>query len=187
MGKKAEKKEKKAEKKWYVVHTLTGAEDFVSSAIKERAEREEIEEQLGEIIVPKEKIVEVKDGEKKIVTKRSYPGYVLINIVMNERNHNIIKNIPKVTGFLGIDKKPVPIKEKEVKRILEQMEASEEKPKPKYKFEKGEAVRVIDGPFLNFNGVVDEVNEEKQTLKVTVTIFGRATPVELDFLQVEKI
>ncbi len=173
--------------KWYVVHTMTGSEEFVAKAIRERAEKEGIADEIGEILVPTEKVVEVKGGEKKIVTKRSFPGYIIIQMVLNDRNQNIVKNVPKVTGFVGAEGKPVPLTEKEVKRIISHIETTEKKPMPKYKFERGEAVRIIDGPFLNFNGVIEEVDEKRQVLKVTVTIFGRATPVELDFLQVEKI
>jgi transcriptional antiterminator NusG len=175
------------EKKWYVLHTMTGSEEFVAKAIKERIDKEGMEDEIGEILVPTEKIIEVRGGEKKIITKRSYPGYVIINMSLTERNQNILKNIPKVTGFVGVEGKPVPLSEREVKRILSQIETSDKAPRPKYKYEKGEAIRIIDGPFLNFNGIIEDVDEKKQILRVTVTIFGRATPVELDFLQVEKI
>ena len=173
--------------KWYVLHTMTGAEEFVAKAIREQSAREGVGEEVGQIIVPSEKVVEIKDGENKVVTRRSYPGYVFINLLLTERNQNMVRNIPKVTGFIGVGGKPVPLSEAEVAKILSQIETADKKPRPKYKFEKNEAVRIIEGPFQNFNGVVDEVDDKKQVLKVIVTIFGRSTPVELDFLQVEKI
>ncbi len=175
------------EKKWYVVHTYSGFEKFVAESIRQRAAEHKIEDQVGEIIIPTEGVVEIKDGKKVVSTKRSYPGYILIEMEMNEENWLIIRDTPKVTGFVGSGAKPSPLSDKEVSQIVEHMESTSEKPKPKHSFEKGEAVRIIDGPFYNFNGIVEEVNHERDTLKVMVTIFGRSTPVELEFLQVEKI
>jgi transcriptional antiterminator NusG len=177
----------KMAKNWYVVHTYSGFEKFVAESIRQRAAEHKIEDQIGEIIIPTEGVVEIKDGKKVISTKRSYPGYILIEMEMSDENWLIIRNTPKVTGFVGSGKTPSPLSKKEVSQIVEHMESTSEKPKPKHTFEKGEAVRIIDGPFYNFNGIVEEVNHERDTLKVMVTIFGRSTPVELEFLQVEKI
>ncbi|MFW6123845.1 MAG: transcription termination/antitermination protein NusG [Acidobacteriota bacterium] len=174
-------------KNWYVVHTYSGFEKFVAESIRQRAAEHKIEDQIGEIIIPTEGVVEIKDGKKVVSTKRSYPGYILIEMEMSDENWVVIRNTPKVTGFVGSGKKPSPLSKEEVSQIVEHMESTTEKPKPKHTFEKGEAVRIIDGPFYNFNGIVEEVNHERDTLKVMVTIFGRSTPVELEFLQVEKI
>jgi len=174
-------------KNWYVVHTYSGFEKFVAESIRERANELNINDQIGKIIIPTEGVVEIKGGKKVISTKRSYPGYILVEMEMTDENWLIIRETPKVTGFVGSGKKPSPLSKEEVKQIVEHMESTSEKPKPKHTFEKGEAVRIIDGPFFNFNGIVEEVNHERSTLKVLVTIFGRSTPVELEFLQVEKI
>ena len=174
-------------KNWYVVHTYSGFEKFVSESIQQRAIEMRIEDQIGQIIIPTEGVVEIKGGRKVVSTKRSYPGYILIEMEMSDENWLIIRDTPKVTGFVGSGKHPSPLNKDEVSQIVEHMETTSETPKPKHSFEKGEAVRIIDGPFFNFNGIVEEVNPERSTLKVLVTIFGRSTPVELEFLQVEKI
>jgi len=174
-------------KNWYVVHTYSGFEKFVAESIQQKAVELNMEEQIGKIIIPTEGVVEIKAGKKVVSTKRSYPGYILIEMEMTDENWHIIRDTPKVTGFVGSGKKPSPLSREEVSQIVEHMETTSEKPKPKHTFEKGEAVRIIDGPFFNFNGIVEEVNHERNTLKVLVTIFGRSTPVELEFLQVEKI
>jgi len=174
-------------KNWYVVHTYSGFEKFVAESIRQRALELSIQDQIGQIIIPTEDVIEIKSGKKVVSTKRSYPGYILIEMEMTDENWLIIRDTPKVTGFVGSGKKPSPLGKDEVSQIVEHMETTSEKPKPKHSFEKGEAVRIIDGPFFNFNGLVEEVNHEKSTLKVLVTIFGRSTPVELEFLQVEKI
>ena len=174
-------------KNWYVVHTYSGFEKFVSESITQRAVELDIQDQIGKIIIPTEGVVEIKGGKKVVSTKRSYPGYILIEMEMTDENWLIIRDTPKVTGFVGSGKRPSPLNKDEVSQIVEHMETTSEKPKPKHSFERGEAVRIIDGPFFNFNGIVEEVNQERSTLKVLVTIFGRATPVELEFLQVEKI
>jgi transcriptional antiterminator NusG len=174
-------------KDWFVVHTYSGFEKFVAESIQQRALELNIQDQIGKIIIPTEGIVEIKGGKKVVSTKRSYPGYILVEMEMNDENWHIIRETPKVTGFVGSGKRPTPLNKDEVKQIVEHMETTSEKPKPKHSFEKGEAVRIIDGPFFNFNGIVEEVNQERSTLKVLVTIFGRSTPVELEFLQVEKI
>ena len=174
-------------KDWFVVHTYSGFEKFVAESIRQRALELSIQDQIGKIIIPTEGIVEIKGGKKVVSTKRSYPGYILVEMEMNDENWHIIRETPKVTGFVGSGKRPTPLNKDEVSQIVEHMETTSEKPKPKHSFEKGEAVRIIDGPFFNFNGIVEEVNQERNTLKVLVTIFGRSTPVELEFLQVEKI
>jgi len=174
-------------KNWYVVHTYSGFEKFVAESIRQRAMELSLDEQIGKIIIPTEGVVEIKGGKKVVSTKRSYPGYILIEMEMSDENWHIIRETPKVTGFVGSGKRPSPLSKDEVSHIVEHMETTSEKPKPKHSFEKGEAVRIIDGPFFNFNGIVEEVNNERNTLKVLVTIFGRSTPVELEFLQVEKI
>jgi len=174
-------------KNWYVVHTYSGFEKFVAESIKQKAAELFRDDQVGQIVIPTEDVVEIKSGKKVVSTKRSYPGYILVEMEMSEENWLMIRQIPKVTGFVGSGRTPTPLSKKEVSQILEHMETTSEKPKPKHSFEKGEAVRIIDGPFFNFNGIVEDVNHERSTLKVLVTIFGRATPVELEFLQVEKI
>ena len=174
-------------KEWYVVHTYSGFEKFVAESIRQKASEMNIKEQIGQIIIPTEDVVEIKGGKKVVSTKRSYPGYILIEMEMSDKNWHMIQDIPKVTGFVGSGRRPTPLNREEVGQIVEHMETTSEKPKPKHSFEKGEAVRIMDGPFYNFNGIVEEVNHERNTLKVLVTIFGRSTPVELEFLQVEKI
>ena len=174
-------------KNWYVVHTYSGFEKFVAESIQQRVAELGIEEKIGQIIIPTEGVVEIKGGKKVVSTKRSYPGYILVEMEMTDENWLVIKDTPKVTGFVGSGKQPTPLNQDEVNQIVEHMETTSEKPKPKHSFEKGEAVRIIDGPFFNFSGIVEEVNLERSTLKVLVTIFGRSTPVELEFLQVEKI
>ncbi len=174
-------------KNWYVVHTYSGFEKFVAETVRQKAVELSLDEQIGQIIIPTEGVVEIKGGKKVVSTKRSYPGYILIEMEMSDENWHIIRETPKVTGFVGSSNRPSPLSKDEVSQIVEHMETTSEKPKPKHSFEKGEAVRIIDGPFFNFNGIVEEVNQERNTLKVLVTIFGRSTPVELEFLQVEKI
>ncbi len=178
---------KKMSKNWYVVHTYSGFEKFVAESVRQRAVELKVEDQIGQIIIPTEGVVEIKGGKKVVSTKRSYPGYILIEMEMSDENWHIIRETPKVTGFVGSGQHPSALSKEEVSQIVEHMETTSEKPKPKHTFEKGEAVRIIDGPFFNFNGIVEDVNHERSTLKVMVTIFGRSTPVELEFLQVERI
>ncbi|MDY0295834.1 MAG: transcription termination/antitermination protein NusG [Acidobacteriota bacterium] len=175
------------EKEWYIIHVFSGSEDFVVKALHEKIRKYDMDDQIEEIVIPTENVIEIKDGQKVVSEKRSFPGYILVKMVMNDKNWYFIRNTPKVTGFVGAGKKPKPLSEKEVATILKHIETTQATPKPKYHFESGDAVKIIDGPFLNFNGVVDAVQEDKNLLKVTVTIFGRPTPVDLDFLQVEKI
>ncbi len=174
-------------KLWYIVHTYSGYEARVRDNLKQRVEAMGMEENIGEVLIPTEDVVEMKEGKKKVTARKFFPGYVLINMEMSDEGWHLVKNTPKVTGFVGMGNKPTPLSQEEVDRIITQVTVSAEKPKPKFSFKPGEPVRITDGPFSNFTGVVEDLNEDKSTLKVMVTIFGRATPVELDFLQVEKI
>jgi len=174
-------------KEWYIIHVFSGAEEFVVRALEEKIRKFQAEDQIEDIVIPKENVIEIKEGKKVISEKRSFPGYILVKMEMNDKNWYFVRNTPKVTGFVGAGKKPKPLSEKEVSTILKHIEETQDTPKPKYHFDVGEAVKIIDGPFLNFNGVVDEVQDDKGMLRVTVTIFGRPTPVDLNFLQVEKL
>ena len=173
-------------KKWYVVHTYSGYENKVKAALQERVKSNKVEEYFSEILVPSEKVIGLVKGEKKTTSRKFFPGYILVNMELNEETWHLVKNTPKVTGFVGGTTTPPAISEEEVKKITHQMEEGAARPKPKVLFDRGENVRVVDGPFTNFTGIVDEVKPEKGKLKVLVSIFGRATPVELDFVQVEK-
>ncbi|MDX1645052.1 MAG: transcription termination/antitermination protein NusG [Thermoanaerobaculia bacterium] len=172
---------------WYIVHTYSGFEERVRETLKQRAEALDMAEAFGDIKIPTETIVEYKGGKKREVERKFFPGYILVEMEMSDAAWHVVKNTPKVTGFVGSGKQPTPLSQEEVDQILEQVVTAKEKPKPKYIFEKGEPVKIIDGPFNNFTGVVEEVNLDRNTLKVMVTIFGRATPVELDFIQVQKM
>jgi transcriptional antiterminator NusG len=172
---------------WYVVHTYSQFEKSVSRALVERIQREGMQDKFGQILVPVEEVVELKAGQKVTSERKFFPGYVLVEMEMTDESWHLVKNTPKVTGFLGGSAmRPTPISEKEVQNIMQQMQAGVEKPRPKVLFEVGEAVRVKDGPFTDFTGMVEDVNYDKNKIRVAVTIFGRATPVELDFGQVEK-
>ncbi len=172
---------------WYVVHAYSGFEKSVMRALKERIERAGMQDQFGEILVPVEEVVEMKGGQKRTSERKFFPGYVLVQMEMNDASWHLVKSTAKVTGFVGgTANKPAPISEREVQSIMDQMQEGVEKPRPKITFESGELVRVTDGPFADFNGTVEEVNYDKSKLRVSVTIFGRPTPVELDFSQVEK-
>ena len=174
-------------KRWYVVHAYSGFEKSVQRALIERITRAEMQESFGQILVPVEEVVEMKSGQKSISERKFFPGYVLVEMDMNDDSWHLVKSTPKVTGFVGgTATKPTPISQKEVEKIMQQMQEGVEKPRPKVLFEAGEMVRVKDGPFTDFNGTVEEVNYEKSRLRVAVTIFGRSTPVELEFAQVEK-
>ena len=174
-------------KKWYVVHAYSGFEKSVQRALQERISRAGMEDKFGQILVPVEEVVEMKSGQKAISERKFFPGYVLVEMDMTDDTWHLVKNTPKVTGFVGgTATKPTPISEKEVQNILHQIQEGVEKPKPKVLFEVGEAVRVKEGPFTDFHGSVEEVNYDKSKLRVSVSIFGRATPVELEFGQVEK-
>lgn len=174
-------------KRWYVVHAYSGFEKHVMRSLKERIARASMEELFGEILVPTEEIVEMRGGQKRKSERKFFPGYVLVQMEMNDATWHLVKDCPKVMGFIGGKAdKPAPITDAEAAAILRRVEDGVEKPKPKTLFEPGEVVRVVDGPFADFNGVVEEVNYEKNRLHVAVLIFGRSTPVELDFSQVEK-
>ena len=174
-------------KRWYVVHVYSGMEKSVHKALLERIERAGLQTSFGRILVPSEEVVEIKGGQKSISERRIFPGYVLVEMDLTDETWHLVKNTNRVTGFLGgSGNRPSPISEKEVEKILSQMEEGVEKPRPKVLFEVGEMVRVKEGPFADFNGNVEEVNYEKSKVRVSVTIFGRATPVERDFSQVEK-
>jgi transcriptional antiterminator NusG len=173
--------------KWYVVHAYSGMEKAVERNIRERINRAGMQHMFGEILVPTEEVVEIKNGQKRTSERRFYPGYVLVQMVMNDDTWHLVKHTNKVTGFVGGAKnRPAPISDDEVAKIMGQMEEGVEKPRHKVEFVVGEYVRVKDGPFTDFNGTVEEVNYEKSKVRVSVTIFGRATPVELEFSQVEK-
>ncbi len=175
-------------KKWYVVHAYSGFEKSVQRSLVERIAREGMEEQFGQILVPVEEVVDVKNGQRTISERKFFPGYVLVEMAMADDTWHLVKSTPKVSGFIGgKGNQPTPISQREVDNILKQMEQGAERPKPKVEFEVGEKVRVTEGPFIDFNGTVDEVNYERNKLKVSVQIFGRETPVELDFVQVEKV
>jgi transcriptional antiterminator NusG len=174
-------------KRWYVVHAYSGFEHQVQRSILERVRRYSMEDQFGEVLVPTEEVVEMRAGQKRKSERKFFPGYVLVNMEMNDDTWHLIKEVPKVMGFLGgTADKPAPISDREAEIILHRVREGVDKPKPKVLFEPGEVVRVIDGPFADFNGVVEEVNYEKSRLRVAVLIFGRSTPVDLEFGQVEK-
>ncbi len=174
--------------RWYVVHAYSGMEKAVERNIRERIERAGMHAKFGRILVPTEEVVELKNGKKSVSERRFFPGYVLVEMVMDDETWHLVKHTSKVTGFVGGAKnRPAPISEAEVMKIVNQMQEGIEKPKPKVEWVVGEPVRVKDGPFTDFNGNVEEVNYEKSKVRVSVTIFGRSTPVELDFAQVEKV
>jgi transcriptional antiterminator NusG len=174
-------------KRWYVVHVYSGMEKSVHKAMLERIERAGLQNYFAQVLVPSEEVIESKGGQKSISERRIFPGYVLVEMELTDETWHVIKNTPRVTGFLGgSGNRPTPISEKEVAKILSQMEEGVERPRPKVLFEVGEMVRVKEGPFADFNGNVEEVNYEKSKVRVSVAIFGRSTPVELDFSQVEK-
>ena len=175
------------DKHWYIIHTYSGFEQKVADSLKSRADAFGFADKIGQILIPTEEVVELRAG-KKVTSKRLlYPGYVMVQMEMNDQLWHEVKNTPRVTGFVGGGNSPVPLTSDEVNSILYRQATSAERPRPKMNFEKNETVRINDGPFANFSGKVDEINPERNTLRVLVTIFGRATPVELDFLQVEKI
>ena len=175
------------EHKWYVVQAYSGHEQNVMRSLKERIERSDLQDQFGEILVPTEEVVEMRDGKKRKSDRKFFPGYVLVQMEMNDATWHLVKEAPRVLGFIGgTTDRPVPISAAEANSILQRVEDGADKPRPKILFEPGEVVRVNDGPFTDFNGVVEEVNYEKSRLRVSVLIFGRSTPVELEFTQVEK-
>ena len=174
-------------RKWFIIHTYSGFEQKVADSLRSRAEAFGFADKIGQILIPTEEVVELRGG-KKVTSKRLvYPGYVLVEMEMDDELWHAVKNTPRVTGFVGGGTKPVPLTADEVNAVLYRQTSSADRPRPKMTFEKSETVKIVDGPFTNFSGKVDEVNTDRNTLRVLVTIFGRSTPVELDFLQVEKI
>jgi transcriptional antiterminator NusG len=174
-------------KRWYIVHAYSNFERKVAESIKERATAAGLSDMFDEVLVPMEEVVEMRRGRKVSSERKFFPGYVLVKMELNDETYHLIKSTPKVTGFLGTDNKPIPITDEEAGRILQQVQEGVERPKPSVTFEIGEQVRVADGPFASFSGLVEEVDEERARLKVAVSIFGRATPVELEYAQVEKL
>jgi transcriptional antiterminator NusG len=176
----------KTNHKWYIVHAYSNFEKKVKESILEQARAQGLEDQFSEVLVPTEDVVEIRRGRKVNTERKFFPGYVLVKMDLTDEAYHLIKNTPKVTGFLGSGSKPMPVSEREVARIIGAIEEGVERPKPTIQFEIGEQVRVTDGPFASFNGSVEQVDEERARLRVTVSIFGRATPVELEYGQVEK-
>jgi transcriptional antiterminator NusG len=173
--------------RWYIVHAYSNFERKVAESIKERALAAGLSDMFEEVLVPMEEVVEMRRGRKVSSERKFFPGYVLVKMELNDQTYHLIKSTPKVTGFLGTENKPIPITDEEAGRILQQVQEGVERPKPSVTFEIGEQVRVADGPFASFNGLVEEVDEERARLKVAVSIFGRPTPVELEYAQVEKL
>jgi transcriptional antiterminator NusG len=173
--------------KWYILHAYSGFERKVRESIQSRVEAFGLQDKVGRVMIPTEPVTEIVNGKKRTVERVFLPGYVLVEMELNDNMWHVLKDTPKVTGFLGTGDTPVALSEEEVGTLLYRSESSKDKPRLKIKFEKNEQVRITDGPFANFNGVVDEINEDRETLKVMVTIFGRSTPVELEFGKVEKI
>jgi transcriptional antiterminator NusG len=173
--------------KWFIVHVYSGFETKVKQSLTERIESYPEPDKFGDIVVPTEQVVELVKGKRKTSSRKYYPGYILVQMELDDGTWHLVKNTAKVTGFLGGKDKPVPMMDKEAERILAQLEDGKNKPQPKFSFEEGDDVRVVDGPFTNFQGTVEEVNPEKGKIKVLVSIFGRSTPVELEFVQVTKL
>ena len=174
-------------KRWYIVHAYSNFEKKVAESIRDQAKQRDLEDHFEQIMVPTEKVTEVRRGRKIDTERKFFPGYVLVKMDLTDEVYHLIKNTPKVTGFLGTDNKPMPISDAEADRILQQVQEGVDRPKPSISFEVGEQVRVSDGPFASFNGTVEEVDDARSRVKVAVSIFGRATPVELEFTQVEKV
>lgn len=173
--------------KWYVVHVYSGFENKVKTALEERLAASRCKDKFGQILIPTEQVVELVKGKRKTSSRKFYPGYILVQMELTDETWHMVNNTSKVTGFLGGHNKPTPLSDEEAAQIVNQIEAGKLKPQPKYIFETGDAVRVIDGPFNNFNGTVEAVHPEKGKVRVLVSIFGRATPVELEFVQVTKV
>ena len=174
-------------KNWYIIHSYSGFEKKVAETLRSRVDAAGLAEQFGEIMIPTEDVIEMRNGKKVVSSKLFYPGYVLVEMDMNNETWHLVRSTPRVTGFVGSGQMPSPLTSEEVDRIVHKVSVAAEHPKPKMKYEKGENVKITDGPFKDFTGSVDELNDDRSTLRVMVTIFGRATPVELDFYQVEKL
>ena len=177
----------KMAKSWYIIHTYSGFERKVKESLESRVKAFGMEDKIGQVLIPTETVVEVRGGKKVESARLFYPGYVLVEMEMDDNVWHAVKSTPRVTGFVGSGQTPTPLSEEEVNQIINRAATPSERARPKLKFERGETVKIVDGPFNTFNGVVEEVNLDRNTLKVMVTIFGRSTPVELDFLQVEKL
>lgn len=175
------------EKQWYVIHTYSGFENRVKTSIEERAKVTGMDKKITRVLVPTEQVIEIKEGKKRVATKKFFPGYVLVEMELDDESLQFIKETPKVTGFVGGGPRPSPLSQPEVDRLLHQVDVGTAQPRSKSQMEKGDNVRIIDGPFIGFNGIADEVNPDQQKVKVLVSIFGRSTPVELGFLQVERV
>lgn len=174
-------------KSWYVVHTQTGSEEKVVALLKSRIAQQACEDAITNVVIPTEQVSEVRSGKKRVSQRKFFPGYILVEMELNEKTYMLVKTTPGVTGFIGLGRKPMPLSNQEVEGILKRTQETQAKPSPRVVFDKGEQVRITEGPFVNFNGTVDEVHPEKGKLKVSVSIFGRSTPVELEYWQVEKI
>jgi len=179
------KKEAQDEKNWYVIHTYSGYENRVQANLEHRIESMDVKDKIFQVVVPTEDEIEIRDGQRRTVPRKMFPGYILVQMILTDESWYVVRNTPGVTGFVGTGTKPIPLEEQEVKSILKQMEA--ETPRVKVGFSPGQSVRIIDGPFLDFIGVVEDMNLEKGKVRVMVSFFGRETPIELDFLQVERI
>lgn len=178
--------EMNARMQWYIIHTYSGFENKVKESLRQRADAYGMGDKIGEILVPTEEVVEIREGKKYHVKKKFFPGYVLVQMEMSDEAWHAVRSTPKVTGFVGGGQRPLPMGREEIDRILSQVHVTKDKPKPKFNYRVGEVVKITDGPFSNFSGTVEEINEDRSTLKVMVSIFGRATPVELEFHQVKR-
>ncbi len=174
-------------KSWYIIHTYSGFEKKVAETLKSQVEARGLSEKFGDIMIPTEDVIEMRQGKKVVTPKLFYPGYVLVQMDMDDETWHLVRSTPRVTGFVGSGQRPSPLTDEEVDRIVHKVEVAAEHPKPKLRFEKGENIKITDGPFKDFTGAVEEINDDRSTLRVMVTIFGRSTPVELDFYQVEKM
>jgi transcriptional antiterminator NusG len=174
-------------KKWYIIHTYSGYERKVAESLMSRIQAKGLEDKIGQVLIPTEDVMEMRGGKKVVSSKLFYPGYILVEMDMNNESWYVVRHTPKVTGFVSSGKEPIPLTDEEVEQIVHRVSTTAEQPKPKFSFEQGESVKIIDGPFKDFSGRVDEVNPERNTVKVMLTILGRPTPVELEFIQVEKV
>ena len=187
MGQETNPVEQASSKQWYIIHTYSGFERKVAEGLMNRVQAYGLQKKIGQILIPTEDVVEMKGGKKVVSSELFFPGYILVEMEMSDETWHLVRNTPKVTGFVGQGNKPTPLTAEEVDEVVHRVSTTDEKPKPKFTYDKGDTVKIIDGPFSNFTGIVEEVNLERNTLKVMVTIFGRSTPVELEFIQVEKL